>query len=85
LKTLPCINCGELFKKNYHCDDWVISKEFCKSCNRNLNLSLMLTNNISGTEVAEFLFCTFINELNDTEIFDLSEFKDICNDNSKTE
>ena len=82
---IPCVNCNDFFKSNYKPNDWIIANEFCPRCNRNLNLSFIMTNHMSGVKSAEFLFCLIINRLYDTDIFDLSEFKDICNENDKTE
>ena len=80
-----CLNCTNAFTQDYKPDDWIISREFCHSCNRNLNLSIMMTNYVSGIRATEFLFCVFINELSATRIFDLSEYKDITHDNREAE
>ena len=80
-----CCNCTEPFKQDYNVNDLVMSKEFCHRCNRNLNLSFILTTHMSSIKSAEFLFCLIINKLTASDIFDLSEFKDLNNENDSRE
>ena len=76
-----CINCGDKFKQEYNTNDCIMSEWFCKSCNRNIRLSFMMTMHLNSIKAAEFLFCMFINQIYDTEIFDLGEYKELANEN----